>query len=235
MQDAIDLQSLLERAGRAVSIEALERWNVETRSRVAAWAMSEAARSEGASVMVPAEPSDVEGWPQTPIERTLEEQRVALRESLHRLARARQDHALKAAVLAGLREAFEDEHRGEILAMREARACLELRDAEVRESALRVYAGTQEKRPAPGVEIVDKTAVVYEDGPALAWALEHRVAVALDRKAFEAVARPLLGGESAGDLADVAALKSEPAVRIAAELDRVLAVAEEPVGEGRDA
>ena len=60
----------------------------------------------------------------------------------------------------------------------EAETCL-------REMALTIYRDTEDKHPGPGVEIKQRVRLLYDPGEALAWAVEHGLALSLDVKAFE--------------------------------------------------
>lgn len=70
----------------------------------------------------------------------------------------------------------------------EAQVQLDAAEAALRIWAVDQYMATGQKRPLPGVEIKLGKALVYDPAQALQWALEHRVALSLDKKVFERVA-----------------------------------------------
>ena len=51
------------------------------------------------------------------------------------------------------------------------------------------YNLTGNKQPVPGVGIRESTKLDYEPGAALRWATEHKIALSLDKKAFEGIAK----------------------------------------------
>lgn len=67
-------------------------------------------------------------------------------------------------------------------------ACLEA-EANLRDMALQSYAQTGNKTVAPGVGIRVMTKLNYDAKEAMAWAMEHSLALTLDKKAFEAIAK----------------------------------------------
>ena len=66
---------------------------------------------------------------------------------------------------------------------------LEQAEAKLREITLAAYAETGNKTPAPGVGIREAAKLVYDERDALGWAKEHHLALQLDRKAFEKIAK----------------------------------------------
>ena len=51
------------------------------------------------------------------------------------------------------------------------------------------YDATGDKRPHPALGVRETTKLTYDDKLALAWAKEHDMALALDKKAFEKIAK----------------------------------------------
>ena len=66
--------------------------------------------------------------------------------------------------------------------------CQEAEDA-LREEAIKVYKETKDKKVAPGVGIRVNTRLEYDPERALGWAVNHNIALKLDTKAFEQLAR----------------------------------------------
>ncbi len=67
-------------------------------------------------------------------------------------------------------------------------ACSEA-ETKLREMALEVYAGTKDKAVAPGVGIRVLTKLGYDSKEAMAWAMEHKLALKLDTPNFEKIAK----------------------------------------------
>jgi hypothetical protein len=59
----------------------------------------------------------------------------------------------------------------------------------LRRLAVEVYQSTRNKEIAPGVRVREMTRLTYDPQDALTWAIEHRLALALDVKTFEQLAR----------------------------------------------
>ena len=85
--------------------------------------------------------------------------------------------------------AWTEANQGLITALGNARVGQDRAETALREAALGVYQQTGEKKPAPGVEVKLRTNLIYEEAAALVWASEHKIALALDKKAFEKVAK----------------------------------------------
>lgn len=90
--------------------------------------------------------------------------------------------------LSDARRRFEEEHFALIEAAQTAQAALSDAEALLREEARREFERTGDKKPGPGVAIRLLKRPVYEDQAALSWAMEHKLCLQLDRKAFEKVA-----------------------------------------------
>ncbi len=84
-------------------------------------------------------------------------------------------------------------------------------DLAVREAAIAEYARTQDKHPSPGVNVNETTLVTYDAGVALAWAIDHRLALSLDVKAFEKI-RPM----------DIVTVTQVPKATIAVDIRKAL-------------
>lgn len=84
----------------------------------------------------------------------------------------------------------------------------------LRLAALAEYKATGNKRPAPGVEIKLFQELKYELSLALAWAVEHSMALSLDRKAFEGICK-------ATEISFVEKVET-PKVTLATDLEKAL-------------
>src|SRR3990167_149528 len=62
-------------------------------------------------------------------------------------------------------------------------------ETSIRETAVQAFQATGDKHPFPGVEVKVFTTLTYDPRDALLWAEEHRVALQLDKRTFEGIAR----------------------------------------------
>jgi uncharacterized coiled-coil DUF342 family protein len=62
-------------------------------------------------------------------------------------------------------------------------------EADLREIALTEYTATNAKKLPCGIGIRVTTKLEYDEAAAFAWATEHKMALALDKKAFEKIAK----------------------------------------------
>jgi hypothetical protein len=62
-------------------------------------------------------------------------------------------------------------------------------EAALRRLAIETYQATGSKDIAPGVKVREMTRLTYDPQDALTWAIEHRIALMLDSKTFDALAR----------------------------------------------
>ena len=84
-------------------------------------------------------------------------------------------------------------------------------EATLRELALKAYAETGNKTPAVGVGIREVTKLAYDNGVALDWAKSHSMALSLDKRAFEKIAK--------ADTPDFVSITTEPQATIATNLE----------------
>ena len=71
----------------------------------------------------------------------------------------------------------------------EAKQAQEEAEAKLREMTLAAYDLTGDKKPAPGVGIREVTRLEYDKTEAYEWAVKHALALQLDSKAFEKIAK----------------------------------------------
>lgn len=146
---------------------------------------------------------------------------------LHALAIARRTYAqVKAQREASLRE-WEEANADLINNCSMAGAIVLDAEKSVREAAIVEYRASGKKTIAPGLGVREKTTTVYTYVPAeaLAWAKKHDLALMLDTKALEGIAK------AAPEIVPFVSIHKEvtPEPTIAADLDRVLP-APEPAG-----
>lgn len=109
--------------------------------------------------------------------------------ALRALHEARLTEASVKSVLKDKREAFEATIADTISAMTDATNARELAEATVRGLAVAMYLESGEKKPAKGVDVVESSKLKYDPAKGFEWAVEHKVALALDTKAFEKIAK----------------------------------------------
>jgi hypothetical protein len=99
-----------------------------------------------------------------------------------------QSHRLRTEVQA-LREAWTCQHAALLQEDARCRVALQEAEAALRQLAVHHYQATGQKTLAPGVKVRELTRLTYDPQVALAWAIEHRLALQLDVTAFEQLAR----------------------------------------------
>lgn len=119
----------------------------------------------------------------------MSENLTALQEQIKQVARARQEAQWMADEKMSKLKAWEEENQLFLESLKEASKYRDEQENLLRELTLAVYQETGEKKPAEGVGVREITKLEYEVPLAQAWAVEHRIALQLDRKAFEAIAK----------------------------------------------
>ena len=135
---------------------------------------------------------------------------ATLSEQIKKVAEVRQSaKTLSEAKKASL-EKWEIENRVLLEATADSIARVAEEEAKLRELVLQSYRDTLEKAPAPGVSVKVLQTLDYNPQDALNWALQHHIALTLDKKAFENIAKttPL----------DFVTIKEEPRAQIATDL-----------------
>jgi len=111
-------------------------------------------------------------------------------------------------------EAWEMENRALLDAEGEAKSLVAEAEAKLRELTLKAYQETGNKAPAPGVGIREVTKLEYDPKEALSWALEHKLALQLNKTFFEKLAKT--------DTPEFVTVSTEPQATIATDLSEVL-------------
>lgn len=109
----------------------------------------------------------------------------ALSELVLRVHLARLSHADAKKRLDVLLEAWQREHSDLYAEVSAYGSDVLTAEAAVRVAAIAEYEARGEKRPTPGVEVKVFSVLTYGADRALAWALEHKIALTLDKKEFE--------------------------------------------------
>lgn len=147
----------------------------------------------------------------------------SLEAQLRTVAHRRESYAIAKGYMDGRRRDFESANSTAILTVEEARTQLASAEMEARDLALAAYAATGSKQPHRGVGIRVVTRPLYDDAGALVWAKEHNLALKLDIKAFETLAKN-------GACGTLVVFKQEPTATISSDLAAALGI--EPVAEG---
>jgi|TARA_Y100000310_G_scaffold344765_1_gene459335 hypothetical protein len=135
---------------------------------------------------------------------------MSLPELVQQLAAARQDADLAANALRMEQEQFAEDHADLFNRVEGARKGVADIEGAIRETALAHYAVDGNKKPSPGVGIRVSTKLDYTPANALAWAKEHSIALSLDKRAFEKIAKV--------DTPEFVTVTEEPQATIAREL-----------------
>ena len=113
----------------------------------------------------------------------------ALQEQIKQVARARQEAQRLTDEKMEKLKAWEDENQVFLDAVKVASEYRNEQENLLRELTLAVYAETGNKKPCQGVGIRELIKLAYDPLKALAWATEHKIALALDKRAFEGIAK----------------------------------------------
>lgn len=139
-----------------------------------------------------------------------------------RLARALMDVATGRWTLAQMKAGLDERRRvfdivneDRILDIKAATEAVTASEQMARDLALAVYADTGSKQPHPGVGIRVTTRLVYDRHDALQWAQDHNLALTLDVKAFEGIAKH-------GAVDGIVTFQVEPQATISSDLVKVL-------------
>lgn len=84
---------------------------------------------------------------------------------------------------------FEAQHASLIAEYKAAVESVAQAEAALRDAGLAIYAEKGDKVPLPGVKIKLFTELDYDSKEAFHYALDHKIALALDRKAFDSLAK----------------------------------------------
>ena len=114
---------------------------------------------------------------------------ATIEEQARRVLELRDEERKEGEVIRALQAAFEQSIRPKMDGLAQVRGLREEAETQLRTLALAEYARTGNKQPGPGVAIRITTRLEYEQAAALAWANEHSLALQLDRRAFEAIAK----------------------------------------------
>lgn len=150
---------------------------------------------------------------------------AALTNVLIALAKARAEVQEARDRWAELKADFEEQNRDALNRLQAATIRSEQLDQQARASTLDLYGlDPTNKNPVPGVSVKLFTVCEYDPKIALAWAVSHRIALALDVKTFEGYAKVSSATNRlfADGLEGIVTIKEEPRAQIATDLARAL-------------
>ena len=142
------------------------------------------------------------------------EKTLTLQEQVVAVARLRNTERSLALAIGLAREAWEDRNRVEIDNYNAVLAAKNLAEEALRARAVEEYNLTGKKKPAPGIEIKVFTRLSYEPPAALAWAIDHKLALQLNKASFDKIAKD--------NPMDFVALTQEARALIATDLAKAL-------------
>lgn len=114
---------------------------------------------------------------------------TTLKEHLRRVSLIRERFAKLKSELATKKKTFEEENADLYTGIAETAELVSLEESALRTEALKVYEATGQKKLDNGIGIRVKTVLEYRPDEALAWAKAHDLALTLNQKAFEALAK----------------------------------------------
>jgi hypothetical protein len=114
---------------------------------------------------------------------------VTLEEAIQTVITARQQYHLVHTQVQQLREAWTTQYATLLQDEALHKQTVHQVEAMLRTLAIAIYQSTDSKEIAPGVKVREMTRLIYDPQEALTWAIAHQMALMLDVKAFEQLAR----------------------------------------------
>ena len=139
------------------------------------------------------------------------EQTISLLDQIKRVAEARQTKEALVQERNALLAQWEVENAGLITQLKDWSEACQQEEELLRELTIKAYNETGSKAPAPGVGIRERIVLQYDGKVAFDWAKAHKIALMLDTKAFEKIAK--------ADPPDFVKITTEPQATIATNLD----------------
>lgn len=139
---------------------------------------------------------------------------TALQEQIKNVARARQEAQRLVEEKAMKLKEWEADNELFLGAVKDATEYRDAQENQLRELTLAVYAETGDKKPCEGVGIRERIVLQYDGKVAFDWAKAHKIALMLDTKAFEKIAK--------ADPPDFVKTIIEPQSTISTDLSAVL-------------
>jgi hypothetical protein len=114
---------------------------------------------------------------------------VTLDEALQTVITARQQYHLVHTQVQELREAWATQYATLLQDEALHKQTVHQVEATLRTLAIALYQSTDRKEIAPGVKVREMTRLIYDPQEALTWAITHQMALMLDVKTFEQLAK----------------------------------------------
>ena len=114
-----------------------------------------------------------------------------LKEQIKVVAWAREKTKVAKDVVALSQAAWAEEHKEVIALAHEYAEEMGVEETALRDLTIEIFNTTGNKAPAKGVGIREGVRLEYEPVDAIRWAKEHRIALQLDTKEFERIAKEL--------------------------------------------
>jgi hypothetical protein len=114
---------------------------------------------------------------------------VSLDEAIQSVITARQQYRIVHMQVQQLREAWASQYATFLEDEALHKQTVHQMEATLRGLAIALYQSTDRKEIAPGVKVQEMTRLIYDPQEALTWALAHQMALMLDVKAFEQLAK----------------------------------------------
>ena len=108
-----------------------------------------------------------------------------LEEQIKVVAQARKVAEVEAQAKKIAYEQWEEDHSIMLGMVAESKQAVTDAEALLRELTLKAYKETGDKHPAKGVDIREVTTYSYNEDEALKWAIEHKMALKLDKDKFK--------------------------------------------------
>ena len=112
-----------------------------------------------------------------------------LQEQIKVVAEAREIARVESAKRIEALTAWQEENKALYTNESVTKGCCELEETKLRDLTLQAYAETGDKAPALGVGIRERTVLTYDGKVAFDWAKSHKMALQLDKKAFEKIVK----------------------------------------------
>lgn len=141
------------------------------------------------------------------------ETKTTIAEQINVVVEARQQSQIMADKRKSMYDEFIEQHTDFFAEVATAASKVGEEEEKLRELTLQAYAETGNKAPAIGVGIREVTILTYDNKVAFDWAKAHKMALKLDTKAFEKIAK--------ADPPDFVKITTEPTATIATELAKV--------------
>jgi len=114
---------------------------------------------------------------------------MTLEDAIQMVITARQQYHTVHTQVHQLREAWAIQYAGLLQEEAQHREAMHQAEAMVRALAIDIYQATGSKDLTPGVKVREMTRLIYDPQTALSWAITHQMALTLDVKTFEQLAR----------------------------------------------